>query len=452
MSKDTAKSTRKKVSQAELKEEISKIAEESVNPQEFESKKGSTKRKKSSENDPKIVKVERFINERYELKLDVISNTIMVREKNSNEDFQPNPKFENTIIVELMRAGFSSVNSCVSALLGSSLFVREYNPIKSYFESLPKWDGVDRITMMANCVDTYSFERDLFNTHFRKHLLRCIATIFIPKFFNKHCLVIIGVGQSQGKSSFIRHLVPECLHSYMTESIMNWADKDSEIAIGSNWIINLEELDNLEREDTNRLKSVLSRNSIKIRRPYERVATEMPRLANFFASTNNTKFLTDLTGNVRWICFRISSIDWSYSDLDINQLWAQALELFKKGADCQLTKEEREENDRRNEAFMLSNPERDAVVKFLMPGIKNIKFNNEEPQFGTSTDLMKLVNERGGYNFKSVAKFGKVLQSCGFTDTSEWVASKKMAIYGYWYHVVETEIISNDKISVKIPF
>jgi len=449
MSKDTNKTAKEKISQAKLKEEIIKVSKDQA--EDKAQNKGTSKKKKPSENDPKIVKVERFINERYELKLDVVSNVIMIKEKGSDEDFKPNPKIENRLTVELMRAGFNNVGSCVSALLHSDLFVKEYHPIREYFESLPKWDGIDRINLMANCIDTLSFERDAFNNHFKKHLLRCVASVFEPKFFNKHCLVIIGVGQSQGKSSFIRNLVPESLNTYYSESVLNWADKDAEISVGSNWIINLDELDSLERQDTNRLKSVLSRDTIKTRRLYDKADSYIKRLANFFASTNNTKFLTDLTGNVRWICFRISSINWDYSKIDINQLWAQAFDCFKKGDSCQLTQKEREENDKRNEAFMVSNPERDAVIKYLLPGVKDTKFNDQEPMFGTANDLMQLVNQRGGYNFKSNAKFGKVLQACGFVDTSEYVASKKFSIYGYWYHILETDI-SNNKNNINNPF
>lgn len=389
-----------------------------------------------------ITRIEKFINKRYEIRLDIVSNTMEVRDKFKDEGFVANPKLEAILNLELMRSGFKNTKYCVSTLLGSD-FVKTYHPIRTYFEELPKWDGIDRITEMASCLKGNDSERKLLTLHFTKHLVRCVASAFVKGFFNKHCFVIIGVGQSQGKTTFIRNLVPKSLERYKTDAILDWKDKDASIALSTNWIINLDELANLNKDESNSLKAILSRNQIKVRRPYEKVESEIPRLANFFGSTNDLQFLTDLTGNVRWICFRIYSVDWDKSNtIDNCQMWAQAYHLFKNGFDYQLTTAELRENDSRNELFMLSSPEKEAIQRFLEPGVKGIEVPELGglPKFSTASDLMKLINGKSGSVFRSDSKFGKALQACGFMKVSERMKHRNMPIWGYWFFEHETSL------------
>lgn len=398
--------------------------------------------KLAHENEPLINRIEYFINERYELRMDQVRNVLEVKDKSNKEGYIKDERFESNLIVELLCAGFKGVSSTVAIMLSSSKYVKSYHPIRHYFENLQAWDGSDRFEGFSSClITTISDHQLLLRKHLKKHLLRCIASVFIPGFFNKHCFVLVGAGQSMGKTTFIRSLVPKSLVSYITDAVLEWKDKDANIALGSNWIINLDELANLNRDETNSLKATLSRDSIKVRRPYDRIDSEIPRLANFFGSTNDLQFLTDLTGNVRWICFRIAGIDFKYSDMDIDQLWAQLYHEFKQGENYVLSREELQENDKRNEAFMVTNAEVDAIQLYLMPGIKDIeeaKFGGK-PQFATPSQLMKLINEKG-YQFRSDKKFGQALQACGFMRTSERDKVKGFSVYGYWYFEVERNL------------
>ena len=174
---------------------------------------------------------------------------------------------------------------------------------------------------------------------------------------------------------------------------------------------------------------------IKVRKHFGKDVSEIPRLANFFGSTNDLQFLSDLTGNVRWICFNISSIDFKHNQIDIDQLWAQAYYEFKNGIFYDLTREELIENEERNMEFMVINPERDAILNHFMPA------NKEElhpkllthPKYASALDIMKELNIKYGYNFKSVSNFGKALTSCGFQRESKRLDFGKGARYVYRY-------------------
>lgn len=427
---------KKKIGRKEIEDSINQLVNQ------FTEDKEENHKTAEREFEAPITRIEKFINKRYEIRLDMVSNTMEVKDKSGTEGFKANPKLESTLNLELMRAGFNSTKHYVSTLLSSD-FVRTYHPIRTYFETLPAWDGMDRITRMSECLKGNDSERKLLNLHFTKHIVRCVASAFIKGYFNKHCFVIIGTGQSQGKTTYIRNLTPKQLEQYQADAILDWKDKDANIALGSNWIINLDELANLNKDETNSLKATLSRNQIKVRRPYEKVETEIPRLANFFGSTNDLQFLTDLTGNVRWICFRIYGIDWDKSNsIEIDQFWAQAFHLFQNGFDYQLSTAELRENDVRNELFMLSSPEKEAIQRFIEPGMKGV----EVPELGglakfaTASELMKLINSKSGNAFRSDSKFGKAMQACGFVRASERMKLRSSPLWGYWYYEHETEL------------
>ena len=109
---------------------------------------------------------------------------------------------------------------------------------------------------------------------------------------------------------------------YVTENIS--FDKDSLISLIENLIINLDELATFSKGEINTLKSILSKTFAKKCHPFERKAKKLPQRASFIGSTNLTEFLNDPTGNVRWIPFEISGIDWrNYSKvINIDHVWA----------------------------------------------------------------------------------------------------------------------------------
>ncbi len=389
----------------------------------------------------KIAMIEEYINKNYEVRLNLVLNVIEVKRIGIDSEFKIAEKFESNIIIELLREGITGVQNIVITLLRSD-FVKEYHPIKEYFSQLSTWDGRDRIGELAAALKCKNQDQNAsMKIMFEKQLVRCVASVFKKDYFNKHCFVLVGTKQSMGKTTFIRKLLPLKLKSYITDAVLNWEDKDAIIALGSNLIINIDELANLDRNETNSLKSMLSKEGTKIRRPYAKIDCEIPRLANFFGSTNDLQFLNDLTGNVRWICFRITDIDRSYNSLDLDQVWAQAYYQFNNGYDFELTKTEIIENEIRNKAFMLPNPEVDAIISYIIPADKNDPFLKVgKAKFGTASDIMKLLNSKE-CKLTSPNRLGKALQACGFEKCSVRAEGRDNAVYGYWYIESEIEFI-----------
>lgn len=288
-----------------------------------------------------ITLIQEYLSERYEFRLDTVANVLQYK---SIKDSCFREMNENNILRELYEFGFSRFKDQLKALLRSD-FIPEFDPFKEYFAGLPAWDETqpDYIAELASYVSVK--DADWFLLMFRKMLVRSVACAIGDAKFNKQCFVLYGK-QNDGKTSFLRFLCPPALKDYYKENI-DFENKDGRIALGENFLINLDELSSLSRSDTNKFKAYLTEERVKIRRPYAERETSIQRRASFLGSTNQNEFLTDVTGNVRWLVFETEGINHDsggpkgYSaNVDINRLWAQAYALLKSGFQYELTREE----------------------------------------------------------------------------------------------------------------
>ncbi len=159
--------------------------------------------------------------------------------------------------------------------------------------------------------------------------------------------------------------------------------------------------------------------------PYDRRNSILPRRCSFIGSTNQVEFLNDETGSVRWLCFVIDEIDWSYSQkVNIDMVYAQAYHLFKNGFQYDITAAEVKENDEYNRQFLINTPEKELVTKFLESATKeNHKY------FWTSTDVLLYITNLTESKVKlSSVNIGKALKLCGF----ERIKHNPEKIYGYY--------------------
>jgi predicted P-loop ATPase len=385
---------------------------------------------------PVILQVKDYLANRYELRYNSIDNKVeyrFIRRKNfivqqSNEAFQQLNR--NNLVVELLSVGFTDVGTVMDALLNSS-FVQRYDPFLQYFESLPRWNGqVDYIQNLANYVEAN--EQDWFNQQFKKMLVRSIACSIKAIPFNKHCFVLQS-DQNDGKTSFLRYLCPPQLIAYQTEHI-EIENKDGLIALCENFFINLDELSKMSKKDVNAVKSFITESNVKVRLPYGRETVSMPRRANFVGSINKSEFLTDETGNVRWLIFPIKNIlhdmggEKGYEkNIDIDMVWAQAYTLFKEKFDFQLTRKEIELSEANNKTFMVSTIETEMIQQYFEPG--------EENEFGcdflTSTQVSEKLQQKTTLKINPVA-VGKALKVLNFKVSQKYNLAKKQPRKGYY--------------------
>jgi predicted P-loop ATPase len=262
---------------------------------------------------------------------------------------------------------------------------------------------------------------------FKKHLVRLLACATGKIAFNKQCLVLVG-GQDAGKSTFVRFLCPPAWKEYYTEEI-DFDNKDGWFALAQNVFINLDELRNLSRQDINKVKSFISKDHVKGRMPFDRRTTKFKRKATFFGSTNNAEFLTDETGNVRWLVLEILDIQHDNGDakgyarnVDIDLVYSQAFALMQSGFDCQLTKEEKQQSEAYNQAHTKRPIEYELILKFYEPG-------DSKADFKTASDIKRYLETRTSQKIASVESIGRALRMLGMERVSKKVLGQ--TVYGY---------------------
>jgi len=374
-----------------------------------------------------FVRIKRYLSRKYDFRLNTISIEIEYREKAIGGDYKE--LNENDIICELMELGYNGVESKLIALLRSS-YVPVYNPIQSYFESLPPYDQqTDYIGHLASFVKTK--DQDWFNQQFKKMLVRSIACALGNIPFNKQCFTIKGK-QNDGKTSFIRFLCPPPLQNYYKEDI-DITSKDGKLALCQNLFINFDELDGLSKYELNKIKAMFTVDKVKERLPYDKKPKNFKRTVSFFGTTNREEILTDETGNVRWLIFEVLSIahdkggENGYNqNVNIDDVYAQAYYLLNTGFNFKLTPDELDYSEKNNKGYLVRTPEQELIQEYFEPATKD----TPNAEFKSATMLME--------DLKEVAKttlylrnIGKALKVLGYPQTSKkfkGTGSRK----GYW--------------------
>ena len=379
----------------------------------------------------KFEKVEELINENFELRFNEVSNEIEYRRKDVTES-EYDVLNENNVYRFLQHNNIEFSMAKLTSLLRSD-FVNRFNPFRNYFEQLPPWDpgaDPDYIEKLTGYLPVKDGER--FPMQFRKTLVRAVACALNTTIINKQAMILVHEEQNSGKTTFIRWLCPPALNKYIAENIST--DKDSLIALSDNFIINMDELATLSRAEINTLKSMFSKETIKIRRPYDKNATSAPRRASFFGSTNKAEFLTDETGSVRWLCFELTGrINWDYkTDLNIDDIWRQAYSLYKSGFKYELTPDEIQANELANRQYQVTTPELELIQKNYAPGSKE-----QHDAFYQATDFLKNLTEKCPTARLNLNNIGKALKILGYERATK--RSDKYPIKGYFIKFAEID-------------
>ena len=256
-------------------------------------------------------------------------------------------------------------------------FARRIHPVRDYVRQLPAWDKVDRVAELAAHVhvdpvqDNQSPEdaQELFLWALHKWLVATMADWLSDDICNETILTLIGP-QGVYKTTFFRYLLPPSLRPYYLENSSNsFSQKDDQIALVENCLVEIEEIDMFKDRDNAELKSLSTKVMLKIRRPYDKFVVAKHRLASLCATGNQERFLTDDTGNRRWLCFRVATIDnpraW---DFDYEQLYAQLRDEYYDGFAYWFDKPEEERMKQQNEYFRIVSDEEQLIrCRFRKP-------------------------------------------------------------------------------------
>ena len=372
-------------------------------------------------------KMKRYLNAHYEFRYNVLSEINEFRPK--GEDlltFRILGKRElNALCMEIQSAGIPCWDRDVARYIHSTL-VEDYHPFSLYIQELPKWDGEDRLTDLAQRVSTEAY----WVKHFHRWMLALMAQWMGKNTTYANCVAPLLVSEEQGwlKSTFCKSLMPEPLQAYYTDQIDLSANGRLEGKLAVMGLINLDEFDRLSSRAMAKLKNLMQLSSLNIRKSYQKNYSQLPRIASFIGTSNRKDLLDDPTGSRRILCVEVEHrID--CTDIDLSQIYAQLKAELEAGERYWFTSEEEQEIQFHNEAFYQVHPEEELFRNhFRVPS------EGEMCEMFSLSEILEALKEKHGSLLRNVSmvKFGNALVASGV----ERVHTK----YGNRYKLVRVDV------------
>lgn len=227
----------------------------------------------------------------------------------------------------------TSKEKAIDAVLITSMANR-YNPVTAWLSSL-QWDGTERIPYL---LPTYlGCDMSDYNIDALKLWMRgAIARAFQPGVKFDTMLVLKGE-QGIGKSEFLRKMAhsPEWFND-------NFSTIEGDAAaekLRGMWIVEIAELLAVKKaKEVEGVKAFITSREDRYRPKYARETEARPRVCVFAGSTNSDSFLTDPTGNRRFLiveCHKEAIASDIVRDPEaqdyIDQCWAEAMAAWNAG-------------------------------------------------------------------------------------------------------------------------
>lgn len=253
--------------------------------------------------------------------------------------------------------GVKSVKSVDDALCGVE-DMSKYHPVLDYLDSL-EWDGVPRLAGLFTV--TLGAEDTELNRWLAKALLvSAVARVNAPGVKYDLCITLYGP-EGCGKSTLLSKLAGE----WFSDSPLPIGNKDAMINIRGVLIYEVGEMSSINNADLDTVKNFLTSTHDKYRSPYGRDTVSVPRQTVFTATTNDRYCLRGYGDNRRFpvvtcVPANIKVKSWDYVDRWRDQLWAEAVTLYRDG-------------------FRLYMP--DEIAKAALAKAKEHNFDISDPMF-----------------------------------------------------------------------
>ena len=354
----------------------------------------------------KYGQIDALLLEEFDFRYNVISARIEYKKKDEKSFIQVSENDFNDLRRYLDANGCKTSQDELKSTLKSS-FSKNYNPFIEYLYSLETWDGYDHIGDLAFTVEVTN--QDYFEICLTKWLVAVIASMMEDDVVNQHVLVLIG-DQGVGKTTWLKKLCPKELEDYVYNGYVNTMDKDSLIMLSESLIINVDEMDALTKKQMEQFKELITKPSVRIRRPYGLTSENLPRRASFCASLNNKEFLNDPTGSRRFLVHDVLTINNKHG-LDINQVFAHAFSLYLSGERYWFDENETNLINTVNKNYQVEYSEEELLLNNFEPA-------DENSLYLSSTEIVQLIQQDNIGITLNINTMGKMLTKNGFSQVN----------------------------------
>lgn len=201
-----------------------------------------------------------------------------------------------------------------------------FNPVTDYMDKCyAGWDGQARVATAFSaywgCADSEYLQ--LVSTMFFTGM---VVRGYRPGVKHDYAPVFEG-GQGQGKSTALKVLAGD----WFADTPFRMGEKDGFLAIQGVLLYEIAELEQFNRSEVTAVKAFMSSTVDRYREPYGRRMKNVPRRCAFSATTNEGEYFKDTTGNRRFWPVVTGRIDIAALERDRDQLFGEAVALWKAG-------------------------------------------------------------------------------------------------------------------------
>lgn len=281
---------------------------------------------------------------------------------------------------------------------------RRFHPIRDYLDSLPAWDGVQRVEDIfikyLKADDT-----EYIRTVTRKTFAAAVARIYVPgiKF---DCVPVLDGDQGIGKSTIVKDLVTADYYSE-TLSLTDMDDKSGAEKLQGFWVVEIGELAGMRKADIEKVKAFLSTSDDKYRPSYGKVVESHPRQCIIIATVNGERgYLRDITGNRRFWIIKVHQKKqrktWDFTEEYRQQFWAEAKEIWKSGEKLYLEGDILDEAEKEQKGALEADERVGMVEEYL---------NTRLPDDWSEMDLFARRNYLSGSEFGNPVHTGSIVRT-----------------------------------------
>ena len=317
-------------------------------------------------------------------------------------------------------------------------YVPAFNPFVEYLESLPEWHEGDHdyiadlaatvkikgeqehmespeadssLFTLRSSLPSQEADSSLFTlrSSLKKWLVGMVAGWISEDVVNNVILVFIGE-QGAYKTTWFNYLLPPQLKQYFyTKTNANRMTRDDLLTLAQYGLVCCEELDTMRPAELNQLKAAVTMPSIDERAAYAHFHEHRKHIASFCGTGNNVSFLSDPTGNRRWLPFEVESIvSPREHPFCYEGIYSQALALYKSGFTFWFTKEEIQEQNRHNRKYETPRLEHELVDLYFRKPLEH-----ENSMFMTSSRVLQIIGS-GITQKLSATRIGMAFSELGF--------------------------------------